>query len=68
MVSSIIRLFIEIKGKVKNKTTIHTLKTCQQVASFPFPVQYLQVLFLTCLVCEEPQVILADPEGTLLVE
>ena len=68
MVSCIIRLIIEIKGKVKNRMTIHTLKTCLQVASFPFPVQYPQVLFLTCPACEEPQVILVDPEGKLLVE
>lgn len=50
------------------KKAIHTLKTCLQVASFPFPVQYPRVLFLTCPSCEEPQVILADPEGKLPVE
>ena len=68
MVSCIISLIIEMKGKVKNRMTNHTLKTCLQVASFPFPLQYPQVLFLTCPVCEEPQVILVDPEGKLLVE
>lgn len=55
-------------SSLKDMGTINTLKTCLQEASFPSPVQYPQVLFLTCPVFVEPQVILADPEGKLLVE
>ena len=38
---------------------LSTLRTYLQEASFPFPVQYLQVFFHPYLSCEEPPLILA---------
>ena len=49
-------------------TQLSTLRTYLQEASFPFPVQYLQVFSHPYLSCEEPPLILAGLADTSTAE
>lgn len=68
VVSDLLCRIFKTEGKAKTKKATHTLKTYLQVASFPSPWQYPREFFLTCPACEEPRLILADPEGRSLAE
>lgn len=68
MVTDLLCRIFKTEGIAKTKKATHTLKTYLQVTSFPSLVQYPQEFFLTCPACEEPRLILADPEGRLPAE